>query len=54
MAAKPRVPNIVAPADRWKNSMNPNQPAAKIIDNAPAKTLDAALANSKKQVDATK
>jgi hypothetical protein len=33
---------------------NPNQPAPRIIDNPPADSLAKALANSKRQIEATK
>jgi hypothetical protein len=33
---------------------NPNQPPLRIIENLPAKTLAAALANGQKQVDKAK
>jgi hypothetical protein len=33
---------------------NPNQPEPRFIDNQPAPTLAQALANGKRQIDATK
>jgi hypothetical protein len=51
MAATPRVPNI----QKSPNAYNPrNLTPARIVENAPAKTVAQALANSKRQVDATK
>jgi hypothetical protein len=46
MAAPPNKPNI------QKSPSVGNQPPPRIIENQPAATLDRALANSKRQVDA--
>ena len=52
MAATSGVPNIQK--DGANNASNPNQPPARIADNPRTSSLSQALANSKKQVDATK
>ena len=52
MAAPPNKPNIQkSPSADYRTN---NQPAARIVDNPPAKTVAQALANAKRQVDATK
>jgi hypothetical protein len=49
MAAKPDVPNIQKSEHVKTNEQSP----ARVIENPPAKTLAAALANGQKQVDAS-
>jgi hypothetical protein len=50
MAAKPNVPNIQKSDSKYQGPT----PPARIIENPPASTVAQALANGKRQVDATK
>jgi hypothetical protein len=51
MAAPPNKPNIEKSPNAYRTN---NQPPAKFVENAPAKTVAQALANSKRQVDAAR
>lgn len=50
MAAKPNVPNI----QKSEHVKTNEQPPARVIENPPARTVAAALANGQRQVDRTK
>jgi hypothetical protein len=53
MAATPNVPNIQKAPDSDRPGRSSQKPA-RIVENAPAPTVEKALANGRRQVDSTK